>query len=145
LIVRFYQIQIIEGDKWASLALAQHQSVVTEPCMRGSGYSNTTAKLGYPEEKQPFVIDVLKFHLFIDPDSLPESVKPKMIKELFAILGPLNKEGEFYKKSRSRKIASWLDREKRGEIEAWWGPFSKREKIVRNAIYFTPEYKRSYP
>jgi cell division protein FtsI (penicillin-binding protein 3) len=145
LIVRFYQIQIIEGDKWASLALAQHQSVVTEPCMRGSFYSNTTAKLGHPEEKQPFVIDVLKFHLFIDPDSISEAVKPKMIKELFAILGPLNKEGEFYKKSRSRKIASWLDREKREEIEAWWGPFSRREKIVRNAIYFTSEYKRSYP
>ncbi|MBX7066189.1 MAG: penicillin-binding protein 2 [Parachlamydiales bacterium] len=146
LIIRFYRIQIIEGDKWAAAALAQHQHVITEPCMRGTFYSNTSVKKGHPGEKQAFVVDVLKFHLFIDPDSIPEAVKSKMARELFALLPDVKKgEEEFYKKSRSRKIASWLTREKRAEIEAWWGEFSRREKIVRNAIYFTSEYKRSYP
>ncbi len=146
LIIRFYQIQIIEGDKWAAAALAQHQYIATEPCMRGSFYSNTTIKEGHPGEEQPFVVDVPKFHLFIDPDSIPEPVKEKMAQELLAHLSDASdKKGEFYKKSRSRKIASWLDREKRAEIEKWWEGFARREKIVRNAIYFTSEFKRSYP
>lgn len=145
LIIRFYQIQIIEGDKWAAAALAQHQYVATVPCMRGSFYSNTDIKKGHPGEKQPFVIDVLKFHLFIDPDSIPESVKVKMAKELFAYLPGVDKRGDFYKKSRSRKIATWLSQEKKSEIESWWRDFSRREKIVRNAMFFTSEYKRSYP
>jgi cell division protein FtsI (penicillin-binding protein 3) len=145
LIIRFYQIQIVEGDKWAAAALAQHQYVLTEPCMRGSFYSNTSIKKGHPGEAQPFVVDVPKFHLFIDPASIPESSKKEMIRELSAMIPLLDKEAEFYKKSRSRKIAAWLDREKRAEIEAWWSRFARREKIVRNAIYFTSEFKRSYP
>ncbi|MGB7977945.1 MAG: penicillin-binding protein 2 [Chlamydiales bacterium] len=145
LIIRFYQIQIVEGDQWASAAMAQHQYVVTEPCMRGSFYSNISIKKGHPGEPPAFVVDVPKFHLFIDPDSIPESAKERMAKELLALVGGAGKEAEFYKKSRSRKIACWLDRDKRSEIESWWNRFSKREKIVRNAIYFTSEFKRSYP
>lgn len=145
LIVRFYQIQIIEKDKWAAAALAQHQYVAIEPCMRGSFYSNTSIKKGHPGEKQPFVVDVPKFHLFVDPEAIPEPVKLKMSKELFSLLPGIDKTAEFFKKSRSRKIATWLDREKRAEIEAWWNEFCRKEKIVRNAIYFTSEFKRSYP
>jgi cell division protein FtsI (penicillin-binding protein 3) len=145
LIVRFYQIQIIEGDKWAGAALAQHQYVATIPCMRGSFYSNTSIKKGHPGQAQPFVVDVPKFHLFIDPDSIPERLKERMAKELLALLPGVSKEADFFKKSRSRRIATWLDREKRGEIEAWWNEFSRKEKVVRNAIYFTSEFKRSYP
>jgi cell division protein FtsI (penicillin-binding protein 3) len=144
LIVRFYQIQIVEGDKWASAALAQHQYVAKEPCMRGSFYSNTSIKQGHPGEALAFVIDVPKFHLFIDPQSIPDTVKPKMAQELARRFG-IDKKDEFVKKSRSRKIATWLDRDKRGQIEKWWNEFSKQEKIVRNAIYFTSEFKRSYP
>lgn len=145
LIIRFYQIQIIEGNKWAACALAQHQYIATEPCQRGSFYSNTSIKQGHPGEAQPFVIDVPKFHLYIDPDSIPEEMKGKMIQALQAHLPELDKQAEFYKKSRSRKIATWLDREKRGEIEHWWSDFAKKGSIVRNALYFTAEYKRSYP
>lgn len=145
IIIRFYQIQIIEGDKWATAALAQHQYVATEPCMRGSFYSNTSIKQGHPGEEQPFVVDVPKFHLFIDPDSIPPHVKEKMVRELSNLLPLGEKKGEFYKKSRSRKIATWLDREKRGQIESWWGEFARKEKLARNALYFTSEFKRSYP
>lgn len=145
LMLRFYRVQITEGDKWASLALQQHQYIVKEPCRRGSFYSNTSIKKGHSKEKQPFVVDVLKFHLFIDPDSIPDAVKPKMARELCALISDPSKEGEFYKKSRSRKMATWLSREKRAEIESWWKHFYQQEKLVKNAIYFTAEYKRSYP
>lgn len=150
LIFRFYQIQIVEAEKWTRDALAQHQYVAIEPFMRGSFYSNTSIKKGHPEESQPFVIDVPKFHLFIDPDSIPVGLKNKMAQELFSLLRLSASEkkrlrAEFDKKSRSRKIASWLDREERKTIEAWWNRFFAKEKIVRNALFFLSDYKRSYP
>lgn len=144
LIIRFYQIQILEGDKWAKAALAQHQYIATESCRRGSFYSNTSVKQGHPEEPLGFVVDVPAFHLFIDPEAIPDSAKAKMAKELGFRFG-IDKPAEFTKKSRSRKIAVWLDREKRKQIEAWWSGFASQEKIVRNALYFTPVFKRSYP
>lgn len=145
LIVRFYYIQIIQGDKWAAAATLQHQYLVTEPCMRGSFYSNTNIKKGHPGERQPFVVDVPKFHLFIDPKSIPEHLKGKMALALHHFLPGVEKYEDFYKKSRSRKIAMWLSREKRVEIESWWKGFCSLEKIPRNAIYFKREFKRSYP
>lgn len=150
LIFRFYQIQILEGEKWTRDALAQHQYVAIEPFMRGSFYSNTSIKKGHPEESQPFVIDVPKFHLFIDPDSIPLGLKNKMAQELLSTLRLSAAEkkhlrAEFDRKSRSRKIASWLDRDERKKIETWWSSFCSKEKIVRNALFFQSEYKRSYP
>ena len=49
LIVQFFKIQIIEGEKWTKRAKSQHQLVVTEPFKRGLFYSNTSIKLGHPE------------------------------------------------------------------------------------------------
>ncbi len=150
LIAQFYKIQILEQEKWKQVALAQHQCVVSIPFQRGSFYSNSSVKKGHPGEEQPFVVDIPKFHLFIDPDSIPTPLKPKMARQLFAHLGlSLEESGkmfsEFEKKSRSRKIAKWLDREARNHIEAWWKGFSKEEKIAPNALFFTSEFKRSYP
>ncbi len=150
LIIRFYQIQIVQADRWTRIALAQHQYVMNEPFMRGSFYSNTSIKEGHPDDEQPFVIDVLKFHLFIDPESIPAPAKDRMAKQLCDLLNiPAKERGkvksEFEKKSRSRKIASWLDREKKASIDKWWSAFCKKEAIVRNAIYFTSDYQRSYP
>ncbi len=150
LVIRFYQIQIVQGEHWKKIALSQHQTMETIPFMRGSFYSNTTVKRGHPEDKQPFVMDVQKFHLYVDPDSIPPYAKPKMARALCALLGwdaadlPWV-EGELQRKSRSRKLAIWLEAAKVKEIEAWWKPFYKREKIVRNAIYFVSDYQRSYP
>lgn len=147
LVVRFYQIQIIENEKWTQAALSQHQYVSTEPFMRGSFYSNTSIKKGHPEAEQPFVIDVPKFHLFIDPDSIPPAAKQGMAVELSRLLKrPVEQiSDQFEKKSRSRKIAGWLDRKNREEIEAWWKPYAAQKKIVKNALFFTSDYKRSYP
>ncbi len=150
LIFRFYQIQIVEGDKWTKIALSQHQTVLIEPFMRGSFYSNTSILSGHPEDEQPFVIDVPKFHLFIDPDSIPPDAKSRMADDLFRLLG-FNAEQqkkmrpEFERKSRCRKICMWLDRNRRDQIHLWWTQFAHREKIVRNALFFISDYQRSYP
>lgn len=150
LIFRFYQIQIVEGEKWTRIALSQHQSVLVEPFMRGSFYSNTSIIPGHAEDEQPFVIDVPKYHLFIDPDSIPPPVRSRIASELFDLLGfdkehRLKMRPEFERKSRCRKICMWLDRERRDRILNWWTPFAAQEKIVRNALFFTSDYQRSYP
>lgn len=147
LVIRFYQIQIVQHDRWTKVALAQHQYVAPIPFMRGSFYSNTSIRQGHPEDEQPFVVDVQKYHLYIDPDSIDLDVKRKMATELLAhIGGSFDKlKGEFEKKSRSRKLAMWLSQDKKDEIEKWWNQFCRREKIVRNALYFVPDYQRSYP
>jgi len=115
--------------------------------MRGSFYSNTSIKKGHPEEAQPFVIDVQKFHLFVDSDSVPVPLKEKLALELAQILNEDQTwlKNELTRKSRSRKLASWLELQKKQEILGWWNQFCKREKIVKNAIYFTSDYQRSYP
>ena len=84
LIVQFYKIQITEHERWTQEALAQHQYIITIPTMRGSFYSNSAIKEGHPLDSTAFVLDVQKFHLFIDPDSIPMHVKSSMAEQLFA-------------------------------------------------------------
>ena len=86
LIVQFFKIQIIEGEKWAKAARAQHQLVVTEPFKRGLFFSNTAIKQGHPETPQAFVVDIPKFHLYSDPSQIPERFRKELIEGLRSIL-----------------------------------------------------------
>src|SRR5690606_11678720 len=52
---------------------------------------------------------------------------------------------EFYRKSRSRKIASWLEQKQKEEILSWGKGYAKKKKIAANAISFVKDYERSYP
>ncbi|MGD2169825.1 MAG: penicillin-binding protein 2, partial [Chlamydiota bacterium] len=148
LILQFYKIQIIQQEKWTQGALAQHQKIVVETFRRGTIYSNTTVKEGHLQEEQPFVLDVLKFHLYIDPHSIPASEKKAVCKKICQFLHKTNEKPiyqEFLKKSRSRKIATWLDKDQKNQILSWWKSYAKQKKIVSNAVYFVKEYQRSYP
>src|SRR5579872_1593708 len=150
LIVQFYKLQIIEGEKWTKRAEAQHQFVVIEPFKRGLFYSNTSIKAGHPEMAQPFVVDVPVFHLYIDPDSIPAACRSEIMQKLTALMSLEKPESEkmrqqFYKKSRSRKLRMWLEGEMRDRIQAWWQPYARAKKLPRNALYFVQDYKRSYP
>jgi cell division protein FtsI (penicillin-binding protein 3) len=150
LIIQFFRIQIIQGEKWTTQAKSQHQLVVTEPFKRGLFYSNASIKQGHPETDQPFVIDVPKFHLYADPNSIPEGVRDEMARKICTLLHISGEEGkklrnQFNKKSRSRKLALWLDKEQCDALNLWWFPFARQKKIVRNALFFVQDYKRSYP
>lgn len=146
LILRYYQIQVVEHDKWMHYANNQHHRVVTEPYRRGVFYSNTSLKTGHPTQLQPFVVDVLLYHLYVDPLLIEPSYKEEMIKSLKKMMPAMEEiSSHFYKKSRSRRVALWLRAEEKQEIEAWWYPFAKQRKIPRNALYFIKDYKRSYP
>jgi cell division protein FtsI (penicillin-binding protein 3) len=150
LILQFFKIQVIEHDKWAAQASAQHQTVITEPFKRGAFYSNTAVKAGHPQEAQPLVIDVLKFHLHIDPDNLPEKLRSEIATKLSLFCGWSESERhhafeQFNRKSRNRRVQSWLPGEKKEEIQSWWLAFARQHKIARNALFFVQDYQRSYP
>ncbi len=150
LIGQFFKIQILEHEKWTKKALAQHELRVNMPFKRGLFYSNTSIKQGHPDQLQPLVIDVPKFHLHLDPSAIPDKWKGEMCKQLAAML-PVTKQQQekmklqFQKKKKSVKLAKWLDPHVKEKVQNWWLPLAKKEKIARNALYFVEDYQRSYP
>src|SRR5579863_1444735 len=86
LIVQFFRIQISEGERWAKAARAQHQLVVIEPFKRGLFYSNASIKQGHPDTPHAFVVDIPKFHLYIDPSRIPPERHEEMHQKLCALL-----------------------------------------------------------
>ncbi len=147
LILQFYRVQITQNDKWLGLARSQHELIVKEPAHRGRFFSNTKIKVGHPDTPQPFVIDVPKFHIFADPAVIPAQFRD----EITTFLGnhldtrPKALTNHLEKKSRSRKLAMWLSQKTKIEIETWWKPFARKNKIPSNALYFAQDHHRSYP
>ena len=150
LVLQFFKIQIVECAKWTKTAAAQHQLVIVEPFKRGVFYSNTHLKPGHPDQPQPFVIEVPKFHLFIDPLAIPMERRAEMCIRLTQLLRLKGQDTDkirvqFEKKSHSRKLIKWLAAQQKEQIEQWWGEFARKAKLPRNALYFVQDYKRSYP
>ncbi|MBP7074723.1 MAG: penicillin-binding protein 2 [Rhabdochlamydiaceae bacterium] len=150
LILQFYKIQIIDGDKWKRVANKQHRLGVVEPYQRGVFYSNTTLRKGHPENPHPLVMDVPRYHLYADPVVINLMHHDKIIETLKQITGisaneSLKLKAQLGKKSRSRKMILWLTPEMRELILKWWIPYAKSHKIPRNALFFIQDYKRSYP
>ncbi len=149
LTLQFFKLQVLEGKKWEEKALRQHQFVVKEPYKRGVFYT----KARFRDIDHPYkalVKDIPMFHLYVDPYSLPVPLKDEVASQLSEFLKNSKKSKGFikeqiFKKSRSRKICMWISRELRQEIEKWWFPYARQNKLPKNAIYFLAEYKRSYP
>ncbi|WP_213357835.1 peptidoglycan D,D-transpeptidase FtsI family protein [Chlamydiifrater phoenicopteri] len=148
LIARYYEIQILSGDKWAAEATMQHEFRVKEPFRRGTFFASTLSGVGVKEDFRPLVFDLTKFHIFLDPASIPDSHKEEIAERLVSLVGEGSKDficSEMNKKSRSRKVFTWQDKECRQRILSWWRPFALKNKIPSNAIYFVTDYRRSYP
>lgn len=150
LITQFYVIQIIEGAKWSAQAQRQHFFIIKEPFIRGAFYSNPYIKKGHPAEPQPFVIDVPKFHLFADCESIPDSLKDEIAAYILehyqiSMAERLQLRAQLEKPSRSRKLASWLDKETHKQLTAWWSKYARKHKIPTNALFCVKDYQRSYP
>lgn len=150
LVAHYYKTQIVEHEHWVKEGRKQHYFVVREPFTRGSFYSNSSIKKGHPEKEQKLVADIEIFHLYIDPQSIPEELKPEIATTLAHRLDLQKSEAallaeQFNKKSRNRKVASSLEIEVKEDLLSWWGPYAKQHKIPRNALYFVSDYRRSYP
>lgn len=150
LIAQFFRIQIIEGEKWSKVANRQHFFIVKEAFRRGSFFSNTSLSRSHPEEPQLLTTDIEKFHLYIDPESIPQNNRNEIANHLIMLLDLAIEERSLFRKqfdfkSRSRKLAMWLDLEQREAVIKWWHPYAKKNHIVRNALFFVTDYQRSYP
>ncbi len=150
LLARFYTIQVDENEKWLKIASRQHYFTIQEPAPRGIFYSNPMLRKQHPGKPQPLVVDIEKFHLHIDPQSLSPQIKQEMSNQLTQLLNlPKAQKSyiadQFYKKSRNRKLLMWLDKEQQELISSWWRPFAKKNKIPHNALFFVTDYQRSYP
>lgn len=150
LIMQFYRIQIIQGETWSERARRQHFFVVKEPAHRGTIFSNGSIKRGQPEAHQKLAVDILRFHLYIDPASIPERFRDEIAEVLYQHLQKDKPDkslfrSHFNKNTRSRKLAAWIDSETKASIVKWWEPYARNHKIVRNAVFFVPDYQRSYP
>jgi cell division protein FtsI (penicillin-binding protein 3) len=150
LIAQFFNIQILEGEKWLQVAHRQHYFIVKEPFKRGTFYSNGNVKKGHPGESQRFVIDIPKFHLYTDPVSIPAALRDEVSDNIIARLElsideRMNLRKQLSKKSRSRKLAMWLDEDMYKGLKQWWQGYARQHKIPRNALFFVKDYQRSYP
>lgn len=150
LIIQYYNVQILQSDKWTRIAQRQHYFTVKEPFMRGTFYSNTSIKRGHPEAPQKLVVDIQKFHIHVDPLSIPEGLRNELADHLQHLLKVDNAERErlldqLQKKSRHRLLTMWVSAETKDELLAWWQPFAKKNRIPRNALYAEADYQRSYP
>lgn len=150
LIIRFYFLQVIQGEYWSQRADRQHYFTIQEPFRRGTFYSNATVKKKHPGSPRPIVLDVQKFHLHADPQSIGEDVRFEVIAALYEKLDIPPHElisftEQFEKKSRDRLLAMWIDPELKEEIAGWWRPFAKQKGLPQNALFFESDYRRSYP
>lgn len=149
LIFEYFRIQILEESFWQEKADRQHYFFIKEPFLRGRFFSNTSIQKSHINTAIPFVFDIEKYHLHIDPLSIANHAN-EITNNLLTLLNlSKNKEKQFLeqfqKKSRNRKLISWIDGREKEKILEWWIPFSKKLKIPQNSLFFVRDFKRSYP
>lgn len=147
LIIQFFSIQVIQHEKWSKIARSQHEIVLAEPFKRGTFYFNTDLKKGHPQQEQAIVIDVPKFHMHADPLSIPLKDRVLLAEKLaFSLKSDASSYLiELKRKSRNRRLHSWLNRSQKEEIHKWWTSFARKRRIPLNALFFINDYQRSYP
>ena len=150
ILFQFYTLQMIEGEKWEKLAKAQHHLFLTEPYRRGRFILTQALKEKHPQAIVPLVFDVKKFHLYIDPLSMSQTLKEPIYLNIVQTLSlsPTEKKRvweQFQKKSRRRRLKMWVDEKEKISLLNWWTSFAKLHKISSNALYFEEDYQRVYP
>ena len=147
LIIQFFNIQVLQGEKWSQKAEKQHIFYIKEPFMRGTFYASSFKDKHLYKQ---LAIDVPKYHLFADCVSIPKHCKKLvtdyLVDEKFVEFSFKDQlELAIAKPSRSRKLIDWLDIDSKQKILTWWQKFSAQHKLPRNALFMVKDYQRSYP
>jgi len=150
LAAQFFKTQVIEHERWAFRAKRQHYFVVKEAFRRGTFYGNTSVQPGYEGKRVPFAIDVPLYHLYADPKAIPVEVRGEIQEQVIRSFSPSLREtkrlgGELARRSRSRRLVSWIPEQQRALFLSWWRPFAKGHKIASNALYFVLDFRRLHP
>ena len=146
----YYHLQVVEHDHWKFLADRQHFFIIEEPFVRGTFYANTSCQQGHPHFPQALAYDLEKYHLYIDPYSIPEEHHVAVAAKILQILPLQGIEREklpqqFRQRSRSRRLAMWLGKEDKEKLLFWWKGYAKEHRIPFNSIYFVSDYQRVHP
>jgi cell division protein FtsI (penicillin-binding protein 3) len=146
LTLAFYKVQILEFEKWSKIAKTQHKMVVEEPCKRGIFYGRSLCPSN-PKSPIPLVLDLYRYHLHVDPYLIPQEHRLKFCREMSKRFHLDYKElkGELEKKSRSRRLLSFLTRPEKEAVERWYQEFISLTKVSKKGIFFIKDYKRHYP
>ena len=145
---KFFKLQVIEHDRWEKRAEAQHFFMIKEPFRRGTFIANSSLKRGvHPEQ---FAIDVPLYHLYADPKSIPDARKKEIREGIIRLLCPQIKEAtkmasELKRRSRSRRLVTWLTEDQKALFSAWWFPYARKYHLPSNALFFVPDFKRFHP
>jgi cell division protein FtsI (penicillin-binding protein 3) len=150
LVAQFFRLQVLEHQRWKRRAEAQHFFVVKEPFRRGTFYANTSVQPLHQDRPVAFAIDVPLSHLYADPKEIPPAVRMEICESVLRILCPSVKEAtkmlfELKKKSRSRRLVSWIAETQKGLFLEWWRPFAKKHRLAANALFFVSDFKRFHP
>ena len=92
LLIQFFKVQVVESPKWTRLANLQHQKVIKEPFRRGVFYATARREGDDHISEQPLVVDIEKFHLYIDPDAIPKEHRKVIADKLAVYASPKNIE-----------------------------------------------------
>ncbi|MCB1149162.1 MAG: penicillin-binding protein 2 [Chlamydiia bacterium] len=147
LIVKFFTLQVAENAKWKEVARRQHTFTTLEPAHRGAFFANGAVQKTHPERQVPLVVEVQKFHLHVDPASLPEPLHSSIAEGLRQVLG-LDEAAvlkELGRSGRDRKVAEWIDHRQKDAVMSWWTPFAREHHLARNALFFSGDFKREHP
>jgi cell division protein FtsI (penicillin-binding protein 3) len=149
-LIRYYQIQIIEGEQWVAKAKNQHELTVTEPFIRGRFLLSTKDQELHPKKNVEVTQNLYKFHFFIDPLSIPRTLRDEVAYNVVSLIKETgisweSIRPEFDRKSRSRRLQMWLHRQQREKIEKWWKPYARKHHLPLNALYFVRDSQRAYP
>jgi len=146
---QFFRIQILQYTYWNSRAERQHYFLVKQPFKRGTFYSNTSIqKGGY--RPVPFAIDVPLYHLYADPSVLPKNLHKELQESMLRMLSPTLKESiklssELARKTRSRRLISWISEQQKNKFSSWWKKFAKEKTLPGNGLFFIRDFKRFHP
>lgn len=154
LVGQFFRLQVLQTEHWKSAARKQHTLTIVEPAQRGRFLANADLRSDTPSAEKVLVADVPKYHLHVDPLSLPRSSYSAIADQIVKLLAS-NKEQashfrqkillQLHKRSRDRTLATWIEPSERSAIETWWLNYHLIMRIPRNGLFFTSDYQRNYP
>jgi cell division protein FtsI (penicillin-binding protein 3) len=149
LLSQYYRLQILEGDYWEQRAQRQHFLNVEVPAQRGIFYG-TTATRAHPVPPVPLVHNVRQYHLYVDPQIIPQPVKVAVQRRIATQLNLTWQQEAFIalqlaRRSRSRSLGLALSPYECRMFEKWWAAYAKDMCLPRHALFCVPGWRRSHP
>lgn len=149
LLLRFFQLQLVEGEQWQALARRQHLATEEQLHRRGTIYAEGRSRL---HGSRPLALarDLRVYHLHADCRQLPLPLKPLLAKALGSLLAiapeqQLQLERQLLLDSRNRRLFEALSLQQKQRVDKLWREFSLQYRLSSSALFFLADWHRHYP